>query len=372
MVRSEQPNEAFAYVGEINGVEFKMLRHHNLSSVKDGNEHDTVDTGLLKLACQMVKYAPVSEAEKDQIFIHLNTHAAKLELEEIWDEEAKRRLANLSNPSEAEVPITNQDLNRTEDALSDDNLAASPSIPKGKEPNLGRPNGKSISEKKIFIDQEDKPVPANIPIEPGLPGELPTKDPNAIVKEEVVEHKQGESIAEKVQVAMVGDKIGVVRKDEHDVVTAQFSDGSTITLTDEDQYVVLAELTMEIEDIFRFNPTIGVATYTGDKDESATSDKFFISPDDITEDGKESIINLLKKAFAGQVKCEYLGTTKIGQKDYVLVKLGEEEYPFEVMLEVFRDGEGKVINIKIWNESLPVEILKDFADFLKKLVNGKE
>jgi hypothetical protein len=74
----------------------------------------------------------------------------------------------------------------------------------------------------------------------------------------------------------------------------------------------------------------------------------------------------------GQVKCEYLGTTKVGQRDYVIVKLGDKEYPFEVMLEVFRDGEEKVQSIKIWNESLPSDILKDFADFLKKLVSGKE
>ena len=58
----------------------------------------------------------------------------------------------------------------------------------------------------------------------------------------------------------------------------------------------------------------------------------------------------------------------MGQTDLVAVRLGDnEEFPFTIAVEIHRDGEGKPQVIRLLNDIMPVEFLKDFGKFLSDL-----
>ena len=136
MSRDKITNAAFAHIMNINDVEYKLLRHHNITTVKHELDHESVDIALLKLCCYLVDQVPVSDGERDKISLHLYEHAKamNLQLEDIWSDETKRRIANLYNPSQADNPINNESLNVRDGSFPDDNLSSSPSLPKGTEP----------------------------------------------------------------------------------------------------------------------------------------------------------------------------------------------------------------------------------------------
>lgn len=372
-MRNNIPDSAFAYVGDVGGVEYKLLRHH-IGSETNGNDHDSVDLGLLKLACNVVDQLPVSDSEKDNVRVHLYQHAVavKLDLKDIWSEETKRRIANLSNPSQADEPITNEDLNRTEVELVDDNVATSPSLPKGQEPSMDRPS--DTRAEVIHKDDEDKSVPSDQMREPGIsddPGNQ--KDPNAVVKNEhEVEYKPDDTlVGAPVSVVKVGDRFGVALVDEHKVVTAKFADGTEQKL-ESGEYIVLA--TFDVDPKLPANiPVVGnVPELKSESDKIVEPDSIHITQENVTERGKETFMGLLRAALEGKTNCEYIGTEKYGSIDYVTVKVGDEEFPFHIILDIARDPDGNAVGIKMWNESLPADVLSDFADFLKKLVKGKE
>ena len=58
---------AFAFVGNIGGVPFKLLRHHKLDAVVDGKEHETVDVDLLQFCLRMIDQVPVSTSARQKI-----------------------------------------------------------------------------------------------------------------------------------------------------------------------------------------------------------------------------------------------------------------------------------------------------------------
>lgn len=74
MDRNKAPEAAFAYVAEFNGVKFKLGRHHKLDDVRDGTEHDTVDTRLLAFALRTLDQYPISDEEKQKVRQHLKEH----------------------------------------------------------------------------------------------------------------------------------------------------------------------------------------------------------------------------------------------------------------------------------------------------------
>lgn len=76
--RNTAPDAAFAHVMEVHGNKFKLLRHHYLDRVRDGNEHDTVDPTMLSFSLRMIDQAPVSDEVREEIRTHLRTHDVAL------------------------------------------------------------------------------------------------------------------------------------------------------------------------------------------------------------------------------------------------------------------------------------------------------
>ena len=403
-MRNDITDAAFAHVTEINGVEYKLLRHHDITTVKDGKDHDSVDVGMLKFCCRLVDQIPVSDNEREQVMVHLYDHVTALDMELTWDEETKRKIANLSNPSEADDPITNEALDDRDGAMPDDNLGSSPSLPKGKEPNLDRPKdtragkvvtdenkdvGSSLPEEapegkvsvspapddkslQVHVDEEDKDPPPNAETLPGVVNDPGFQgNPDAIVKDEDKPAHKPETLIGSPVLVKVGNKVGVMLLDDFKNVTAKKSD-NTVETYEAGEYLILAKLDVDPKEE-RNQCVIGDPSFLKEEDgRAAETDSMYVTRDEMTDSGKDTILDVLRHGFNGRVYCEYLGTEKHGQVDYVSVKVGDEEYPFHILLEVYRDADGNAVSIRLWNESLPADILSDFADFLKKLVKGKE
>jgi hypothetical protein len=91
MSRGAIPDAAFACVTDIGGRPFKLLRHHTIN-VRDGNEHDTVEPALLSMALRMIDQVPVEEKQREEIRVHLQSHASALRQE--MDERSAEETVN--------------------------------------------------------------------------------------------------------------------------------------------------------------------------------------------------------------------------------------------------------------------------------------
>lgn len=120
--RSTAPDAAFACIMDSKGIKYKLLRHHYIDKVRDGNEHDTVSSIMLSFAIRMVDQIPVSDEEKEKAMAHLREHESALAAEKEQpdnvkesdpqrrklekDEDLARRITN----EQAGAPDGNQDL----------------------------------------------------------------------------------------------------------------------------------------------------------------------------------------------------------------------------------------------------------------------
>lgn len=92
------------------------------------------------------------------------------------------------------------------------------------------------------------------------------------------------------------------------------------------------------------------------------------SVENLTEVGKKFLKQKFDNAIAGKAVAKIQSIDKIGSRELIELKLGDdEEFPFFVLLEVFKDNEDKVHAIEIFNDRLHVETFKDIAKFLKDL-----
>lgn len=140
--RNSSPNAAFAYTGKIGGIDFKLLRHHKLDAVKDGNDHESVDKGLLIAALRMVDQVPVTAAEREEIRKHLNAHASFFQLDLAEDGVAARIL----NQQSAGMPQRGDaEVNRVEN----DGSFFEPPV---------ELTPKTSTQAKVVLDDGDKPV----------------------------------------------------------------------------------------------------------------------------------------------------------------------------------------------------------------------
>ena len=113
------------------------------------------------------------------------------------------------------------------------------------------------------------------------------------------------------------------------------------------------------------------ATPTAEGQAARTNKICLCSVENLTDAGRDLVMDRLHSAVAGKATAKVLGVEKIGQMDLVVVKLGDnDDFPFTVAVEIERDGEGQPRLIRVLNSTLPVEFLDDFAKFLRDL--GKE
>ncbi len=76
--RNTAPDAAFACVIDVGGIKYKLLRHHKLDSVRDGTEHDTIDSTMLAFSLRMVDQTPVSAEDQEVLRTHLRDHEAAI------------------------------------------------------------------------------------------------------------------------------------------------------------------------------------------------------------------------------------------------------------------------------------------------------
>lgn len=109
MNRKDAPNAAFACILSIGDEEYKLGCHHNLDSVRDGMEHDTIDADLLQLALSTLDQYPVSNEEVNKIREHLQAHANALDNQPANKEIADSQRRELEgNDSEALAVVSQQ------------------------------------------------------------------------------------------------------------------------------------------------------------------------------------------------------------------------------------------------------------------------
>jgi hypothetical protein len=152
--RNSSPDAAFAFVGKIGDKTFKLLRHHNLDTVRDGTEHDTVDKTLLVAGLRMIKQVPVGDEKKEQIRAHLMEHAIAFRLD--INEESARKLINqqLGGPS-GNDSLNAPDVNGKK-SLPEDPQMGPADLPKpGTNPG---PGPEEMSKKKVVQTDEEKEV----------------------------------------------------------------------------------------------------------------------------------------------------------------------------------------------------------------------
>lgn len=344
-MNNASPKAAYAWTGKINGVEFQLLRHHCLSSVRDGTEHDTVDHILLTLALRSVDQLPIEGEEREKIRQHLQTHAS-------WqsaDKESTEEVAKLGVRQQDGGEPTNDPLGRgIEDVMPDDNLANS-DLPKGKDP-VERPQT-SVEEmkkksKSAMVDDQDKliPVPKDVQVDGELDGEVPGQNQKGATPnlEDTVPSNVDIQDAEGVKNLTQGDAPPVVLTEEHKIAVRRESGKSVSSI----------RILKDKDAVVGYDPEEG---------------ELVLSASDLSEDGREYVTDLFRKAIAGKVKASLVGVEQVGQIDFVIVSLGDEEFPFRVFLEIHRDENGKAKYINLMDGFLPVEILADLAKFLKSL-----
>lgn len=92
------------------------------------------------------------------------------------------------------------------------------------------------------------------------------------------------------------------------------------------------------------------------------------SVEDLTEVGKKFLKQKFDDAIAGKAVAKIQSIDKLGSRELMELKLGDDnEFPFFVLLEVFRDSNDKVQGIELFNHRLPVDTFKDIAKFLRDL-----
>lgn len=91
------------------------------------------------------------------------------------------------------------------------------------------------------------------------------------------------------------------------------------------------------------------------------------SVEHLTKDGREYFDDLFKRTVAGKAVAKVESIDKLGSRELIDLKITDGPMTFFVMVEVFKDGDGKVHGVRMLQENLPVEVLKDFAGFLRQL-----
>jgi hypothetical protein len=91
------------------------------------------------------------------------------------------------------------------------------------------------------------------------------------------------------------------------------------------------------------------------------------SVEQITPDGRAYFSDLFDRAVAGKAVAKVESIDKLGSRELIDLKITDGPMTFYVMVEVFRDGDDKVVGVRMLQENLPVEVLKDFAGFLRNL-----
>lgn len=487
MDRSNIPDAAFAHVLDVNGVKYKIGRHHFEGKVRDGSEHDTVDPKLLAFALRTVDQIPVSEEEREKIRQHLMDHEAALakdanrETTEGNEDKAKKIVnqqagapdgnETLTNPKadmkhEPEhSAVVNKDKGAVTAQLAQDSAGGSitgggstPTKKGEKDTDAGRPKGDHQDTKDVNLSDDPekktgKGTPAHGPkvsegnddtSRPGVEtdggetvetnpavndpatvptskssekaeagpksalkkGEKPMKDDKKAKSQDKMADKESEKVetrkkkvnSQKKTVdkpegdstyADVGDWVrnkdgivGVVKSSEDGKVKIAIPRGKE-GVSQEGWQVIVKASEVDPEDstnllhnemrILNSPEALKLFATPTPEGQAARKNKICLcSADQLTKVGQEFIQEKIEDILAGKTVAKVLSVDKLGQRDLVVVRLGDanEEFPFSTAVEIERDQEGSPVFIRMLNDFLPANILKDFGKFLTDL--GKE
>jgi len=480
--RTSSPDAAFAYVGEVNGISFKLLRHHKLDAVKNGSEHDTVDKDLLVTCLRMVDQIPVNNEERGKVRAHLASHASFFQLD-LAEEGVAQRIIHQqdsgfpqqgvkevsrkendgevfeppieltpknSTPKSAEAKVILNDEEKEVSNPNTDKTDDDPDSPPAggnnkvvqldecdliqESPNTDKVGKASLNEKEInnltdkIVEKVDEMITKVKEIKKkvteenidqsisihrmgkphkGKKKKLKHKLPKArrsvynLAVRDIVINEEGKigivtSVREKdLSVCLNGSrekiKIDEFSAAKFKVLAHSNSDPNLkialekgLTIVDSEEALARMTLTTPKTIPIPATPTLeeqnkkGGKVFLADDQEKLTEnpnkDKvgkaalLYVTIDDLTEEGRKLILKRFGDALNNKIEAKIQSVEKIGSVDFITVKLGDDkEFPMHVMMDVMRDGEGKVLRVRILNESLPATILADFAQFLNKL-----
>lgn len=91
------------------------------------------------------------------------------------------------------------------------------------------------------------------------------------------------------------------------------------------------------------------------------------SVNSLTAEGHDYLHGLFHRCLAGKAVAKIESIDRLGSRELIDIKMTDGQFPFFMMLEIFRDGENKVLGIELLNRNLPVENFKDIAKFLREL-----
>jgi len=403
MDRNAYPDCAFAYVGKINGYDFKLFRHHT-EKAKNGNDHDTVNPTLLRACIRTVNTLPIDNSTKVEIKAHLLMHAASIFKLDTSDPETAIKI--LSQQDGGSPEVANKNLTKTEhevveppmvanddknspnkagQATAQEDLAKAGKVLPGAEEVVPSPekagSDKPLADsepystgKTIDVDNAEKLINNPNTDKVGKASVTEEEDKKK-VNEAVKKHKKSKKKRLKRSTYSANDLvlsksgiIGIVNeiKDEKPIVTA-IKNGEPIT----EEFELLAQTEADLKStsggiIFLDNAEHLIGSPNQDKVGKASFSKLVLA-ENLTEVGRKLVINRFAAALKGKTIAKIQKVTKVASVEMVDILIGDKDYPMYFMVNVTRNGEGKVTSVKILNESLPGEALEDFAKFLKDL-----
>lgn len=401
-------DKAYAFVGDINGIAFKLLRHHDLSKVQDGNEHDTVDRDMLALCIKLVPELPVSEDIKNQVLNHLNTHAqALLQI----DEENAKKIINQTNDGgkpavESPKPevITNENVDiienkaalveaPTEEKLKNENKPG-PTIldedklvedPKGKDKkeSKGQPTYSAADiirntkngQFAIVLNSEDKATKICVVGERKeqiLSNDL-LKDWQVIVHPHVVKNSKI-NIENGVAVALQNEVLELIKSAEpNNPITLKMMPGPVdkkLNIDGKDPQNDEGEVNVEEKTVDNPNddsmarePT----KHTSSETDSGKSITLFASESDFTNEGKAYIKQLMEGLQSDKVDAN-VKLMKMGTKEMVALDFGNQMFHMVLV----KDGEDNPKSVLFDSYELKTENLKGLVDYLASIKASQE
>ena len=472
MDRNSASNAAFACVIDVDGVNFKLARHHYLDKVRDGSEHDTVDPKLLSLSLRMVDQLPVDSKEKEAILAHLRAHEKALASDpqpnDLNSKDVNRETTE-NNPERAreivgsqaggvdgnatlQTPAPRMAIEPRESTVvrKEGGTAVAELTPKGgkkgtvlkggttlsdgtKESSPNNVNGdkESIKDQESKTDVESKTgtgSPAHGPKvsegndDKSMPNvekdgqEIVVNNPNKDKEGDAPVSKSAEKDKKKAQLETDKD-MKAPEEDEKDtkkaknkkkikasindwvrnqdgivgVITGFTADGKpqvkiprgTEGVSQSGWRVIVkaSEVDFNKPESILYNELKILdtpealkkfATPTDSGQSNRNLQVCLCSSENLTEEGKQffnsKFLESLEKSTA-----KVLSVDKIGSLERIALKIeGESDYPYYMDCEVSRDGEGNIIYVRLFNEYLDKNMLKDVGKFLSSLSSYTE
>lgn len=348
---------AFAFVKKINGIDHFLLQHHT-GEVDSPDDDNSVDLGLLKACLRIVECVPdilMTEDERNSVKEHLLSHAKRLEV----------------NEKNAEKIINQQDFGKAPDESA---LKADPEevpIVPGVDAAIEDTNDDPVVDKTISPDDPNKGGSPRINIEqndifPEKSEGSKHTDKEKKKRGNKKSSKRSGSKYSKNSIVLSGEELLLITSDDK---ALNLKSNKYVDTDEVSGEVILKDISFSsIEDLNKIK-ILNTKIDKSDSSESNMPEFAFSEYDKVSEDGRKYLLDILKKACDKKAIARISDVRKMGTIEFMQVEIsaGDDMPSFLMMLDLARDSDGKITHVRMINEIIPSEFLKDVSKLLSDL-----